>query len=293
MSCSYRDLFVSAADGLRLYARDYGPQRADALPVICLPGLARTSEDFHDLAEALSQDPSRPRRILCLDYRGRGRSGWDQDWRNYDIKIELNDTLQVLATAGIGKAIFIGTSRGGLITMALSAVHPELIAGAVLNDVGPVFEAGGLRRIRSYVGKLPTPRSMNEAADILRQRSEAQFPGHKDEQWEKMARGTWHESEDGLVLNYDPNLMKTLEGLDLEAPLPDLWPLFETMKPFPVLAIRGSHSDLLTTETLQVMQERHPHLTAITVPEQGHAPSLEGNLIPIIRDFVAGVDLRD
>jgi len=263
------------------------------LPVICLPGLARTSEDFHDLAEALSQDPSRPRRVLCLDYRGRGRSEWDQDWRNYDIKVELNDTLQVLASAGTGKAIFIGTSRGGLITMALSAVHPELIAGAVLNDVGPVLEAGGLSRIRSYVGKLPTPRTMNEAADILRQRSEAQFPSYTDEQWEKMARGTWHEREDGLVLNYDPNLMKTLEGLDLETPLPDLWPLFETMKPFPVLAIRGSHSDLLTPETLQMMEERHPRLTAIMVPEQGHAPSLEGDLIPIVRDFVAGVDLRD
>src|SRR5215207_217534 len=129
MSCSYRDLFVSAADGLRLYARDYGPQTGDALPVICLPGLARTSEDFHDLAEALSQDPSRPRRALCLDYRGRGRSEWDRDWRNYDIKVELNDTLQVLATAGTGKAVFIGTSRGGMITMALSAVHSELIAG--------------------------------------------------------------------------------------------------------------------------------------------------------------------
>jgi pimeloyl-ACP methyl ester carboxylesterase len=293
MSCSYRDLFVSAADGLRLYARDYRPQTGDALPVVCLPGLARTSEDFHDLAVALSHDPSWPRRVLCLDYRGRGRSEWDRDWRNYDLKVELNDTLEVLTAAGIGKAIFIGTSRGGLITMALSAARPEIIAGAVLNDIGPVLEAKGLMRIRSYVGKLPTPRTMSEAADILRQRSEAQFPGYTDGQWEKMARGTWRETEDGLVLNYDPNLMKTLEGLDLEAPLPDLWPLFETMKPFPVLAIRGSHSDLLTTETLQVMQERHPHLTAITVPEQGHAPSLEGNLIPIIRDFVAGVDLRD
>ena len=293
MSCSCRDLFVSGADGLRLYARDYHPSAGDALPVVCLPGLARTSEDFHDLADALSDDPSWPRRVLCLDYRGRGRSEWDRDWRNYDLKVELNDTLQVLTTAGIGKAIFIGTSRGGLITMALSAARPELIAGAVLNDIGPALEAKGLMRIRSYVGKLPTPRTMSEAADILRQKSEAQFPGYKDRQWEKLARGTWHETEDGLVLNYDPDLAKTLEGLDLEAPLPNLWPLFETMKPFPVLAIRGGNSDLLTAETLNLMQERHPRLAAITVPDQGHAPSLEGDLIRIVRDFIAGADLRD
>ena len=93
MSREYRDLFVSAADGLRLYARDYGPDVADALPVVCLPGLARTSEDFHDLASALGADPERPRRILALDYRGRGRSEWDRDWRRYDVRVELNDTL--------------------------------------------------------------------------------------------------------------------------------------------------------------------------------------------------------
>ena len=121
MNGPYRDLFVSAADGLRLYARDYGPELGDALPVVCLPGLARTSGDFHDLADALSRDPSHPRRVLALDYRGRGRSEWDKDWRNYDVRIELNDTLQVLIAAGVDRAVFVGTSRGGLITMALSA----------------------------------------------------------------------------------------------------------------------------------------------------------------------------
>jgi pimeloyl-ACP methyl ester carboxylesterase len=176
--------------------------------------------------------------------------------------------------------------------MALSAVRPDLIAGAVLNDVGPVLEARGLMRIRSYVGKLPTPQTMDEAADILRQRSATHFPRYTDEQWKKMARGTWHESGDGLILNYDRNLMNTLEHLDLEAPLPELWPLFETMRPFPVLAVRGSNSDLLTAETLQAMQARHPHLTAITVPDEGHAPSLEGDLIQVVKDFIAAVERR-
>lgn len=286
MNGPYRDLFVSAADGLRLYARDYGPDIRDAMPVVCLPGLARTSEDFHDLAEALSTDPVHPRRVLSLDYRGRGRSGWDEDWRNYDVKVELNDSLQVLTAAGIEKAVFVGTSRGGLITMALSAVRPALMGGAVLNDVGPVIEGKGLVRIRSYVGKLPQPRSMNEAGGILKQMSDAQFPKYTAEQWLKMARGTWREEDGRLVLAYDPRLMKTLEAIDLEMPLPDLWPLFGGLTPFPVLAIRGGNSDLLAEGTLKSMQERHPRLTAITVPDQGHAPALEGELIGAIRKLV-------
>src|SRR3954469_1440083 len=147
MSSSYRDLFVSAADGLRLYARDYGPDAGGALPVVCLSGLARSSEDFHDLARALSSDEARPRRVLSLDYRGRGRSEWDRDWRNYDVRVELDDTLQILTAAGVEEAVFVGTSRGGLIAMGLSAVRPALLRGVVLNDVGPVIESGGLVRI--------------------------------------------------------------------------------------------------------------------------------------------------
>jgi pimeloyl-ACP methyl ester carboxylesterase len=286
MSSTYRDLFVSAADGLRLYTRDYGPARSDALPVICLPGLARTSEDFHDLAVALGSDATRPRRVLSLDYRGRGRSEWDPDWRNYDVRVELNDTLQVLTVAGIEKAVFVGTSRGGLITMALSAIRPALLCGAVLNDVGPVIEGKGLIRIRGYVGKLPAPRTMKEAGQILRQMSDAQFPRFTDEQWERQARGTWREHEGRLVLSYDPNLMKTLQALDLEAPLPDLWPLFGGLANIPVLAIRGGNSDLLSAETLAGMKERHPRLTAITLPDQGHAPILEGDLVQAVDQLI-------
>ena len=291
MSHSYRDLFVSAADGLRLYARDYGHDTGGALPVVCLSGLARSSEDFHELAHALSSDEARPRRVLSLDYRGRGRSEWDKDWRNYDVTVELNDTLQVLTAAGIEKAVFVGTSRGGLITMALSAARPTLIAGAVLNDVGPVLEAEGLMRIKGYVGKLPTPLTLQEGTRILRQTSGPQFPGFSDQQWDAMARGTWREEETGLSLNYDPNLMKTLEGLDLEAPLPDLWPLFEGLKPFPLLVIRGSHSDLLSAETVRTMQALHPRLAVVTVPGQGHAPALDGSLIETIRAFVTGAEV--
>jgi len=290
MNGRYRDLFVSAADGLRLYARDYGSDIGGALPVVCLPGLARTSEDFDELAEVLSGDAIKPRRVLALDYRGRGRSEWDTDWRNYDVRIELNDTLQVLTAAGIEKAVFVGTSRGGLITMALSAVRPTLLAGAVLNDVGPVLEGKGLARIRSYVGKLPRPRTMREAGQILKDMSNAQFPGFTDEQWEKLARGTWREENGGLVLRYDPNLMKTLEAIDLEAPLPVLWPLFGGLSPFPVLAIRGGNSDLLAADTLRFMQEKHPRLTAITVPDQGHAPAIEGELIDAVRRLVADAE---
>jgi pimeloyl-ACP methyl ester carboxylesterase len=284
----YRDLFVSAADGLKLYARDYGPRASGALGVVCLPGMARNAVDFHDLAVALAEEDKRPRRVLALDYRGRGRSEWARDWRAYELKVELNDVLNVLAAAGVHEAVFVGTSRGGLLTMMLSAARPSLIRGAILNDAGPVVEVRGLVRLRSYIGNTPTPRDYREGADILRRVSDAQFPWFGDREWEAAARGTWREDARGkLVLAYDPRLGKTLEGLDPEAPIATLWPFFEGLRRVPVLVLRGEHSDILSAATLSAMAERHPNLEQIVVPGQGHAPMLSGReLLQRIRRFV-------
>jgi len=270
----FRSLFVSARDGLKLHARDYGALAAQALPVICLPGLARTAADFHELALALAGDKAQPRRVLALDYRGRGRSEYDRDWRKYDIRIELDDVMQVLAASGIEEAVFVGTSRGGLLTMALAVARPGAIRGVVLNDVGPVIDARGLLRIRGYVGKLPTPRSFAEGAEILKRLSDQQFPLFGEAEWEMMARRTWTQRDGALVPDYDPRLLKTLEELDLEAPLPVLWPYFAALNGVPVLAIRGANSDLLAEKTLEEMAQRHPRCEIFTAPGQGHAPIL-------------------
>ena len=291
MNDGFADLHVSAPDGLRLYARDYGTPANRALPVVCLPGLARTSADFHDLALALSRDEKRPRRVLALDYRGRGRSDYDRNWRNYDVKIELADVLQVLTVAGVEEAVFVGTSRGGIITMVLSAARPAMLRGAVLNDIGPVIEAKGLARIRGYVGKLPAPANEREAIDILKNLMSAQFTALPEETWRAYARATWKEEGGRLVLDYDPALARTLEAVDLEAPLPPLWFLFGGLKQVSILALRGANSDLLSAETLDAMSLAHPRLEAVTVPDQGHAPLLQRpEILKEIRRFVTRVE---
>lgn len=285
--------FYTASDGLKLHARDYGPLAAPALPVICLPGMARTAADFHELALALAQDEARPRRVLALDYRGRGLSGYDPDWKNYDIRIELDDLMQVLVAAGIDRAVFVGTSRGGLLIMALAAARPAVIKGVVLNDVGPVIDARGLLRIRGYVGKLPQPRSFQEGAEILKRLSDQQFPAFGDAEWELMARRTWTDRDGPLRPDYDTNLMKVLEELDLEAPLPVLWPYFDALQPVPMLAIRGANSDLLAEKTLAEMAERHPDCETHVAPGQGHAPLLGSkDMIRRIGKLIAKAERR-
>ena len=285
----FRDLWVTAADGLRLYARDYGPL-SRAAPVVCLPGLTRNAADFHALALALSGHPDRPRRVLALDYRGRGRSARDPDPGNYDVRVELGDVLQVLTVAGVHEAVLVGTSRGGLISMALAAARPALLRGVVLNDIGPVLDSRGLASIKGYVGKLPQPRDHAEGAEMLRQLFGPAFSRLDAAAWRAWAERTWRREGGELVLDYDPALARTLDALDPAAPVPPLWGLFAGLRGVPVLALRGANSDLLSAETLAAMAAAHPRLDAATVPDQGHAPLLEGEVIDRIAEFVARIE---
>jgi len=268
--------------------RDYGPLSSPATPVVCLPGLARTAYDFHDLGLALSRDTKTPRRVLALDYRGRGLSERDPDPANYEVATEVGDLLQVLAATGVHEAVFVGTSRGGLIAMALAAARPAAIRGVVMNDVGPVIDPKGLIRIRGYIGKLPRPRNFAEAVEILKTLSDRQFPALSDESWMKLARGTWVSKDGKLEPAYDPALAKGLEALDFEQPLPPLWGLFEALSHVPMLALRGEHSDILSAETLREMGKRHLKCESMIVPGQGHAPLIEGEVIQRIRAFLEG-----
>ncbi|MBI1205546.1 MAG: alpha/beta fold hydrolase [Rhodopseudomonas sp.] len=284
--------FISASDGLRLHVRCYGSRIAPGLPVVCLPGLARTAGDFEVLAEALAQDPHTPRRVIALDYRGRGQSDYDRDPSHYSFQVELADILTVLAALDCQPAIFIGTSRGGILTMLMAAVRPSVIAGAVLNDIGPVIEPKGLMRIKGYVGKLPEPRSYEEAAEILRRLFDAQFPKLTRADWLASAHRTFKQDKDGrLVPDYDVALAKTLEGVDFETPLPPLWPQFDALAHVPMMAIRGANSDLLSPATVEAMQARRANLEVLEVPDQGHAPLLvEADVIARIAQFVAACE---
>ncbi|MGA7487896.1 MAG: alpha/beta hydrolase [Xanthobacteraceae bacterium] len=290
-SDSAASAFVTAQDGLKLHVRSHGPRISAALPVVCLPGLARTAADFETLAAELASDPKAPRRVIALDSRGRGRSDYDRNPENYSLPVELADLVAVLTALGIANAVFVGTSRGGILTMLLAAVRPTAIAGCVLNDIGPVIEPKGVMRIKSYVGKLPQPASFDDAAAILRGTFGSQFPKLDDRDWLAFARRTFREAGGRIVPDYDVNLAATLETVDLEQPLPELWNEFDALVQLPVMVIHGANSDILSVATIEAMRARHPGLDVVEVPDQGHAPLLtEPDVIGRIAAFVAGCE---
>ncbi len=279
--------FITAADGLKLHVVEYGDPRSPRLPVVCLPGLSRNAQDFTELATTLAGD----RHVLALDLRGRGQSGYDPDPTHYVVDVETEDVVTVLTAFAATPAIIVGTSRGGLVAMTMAKKHPGLLAGVVLNDIGPVVGMAGLMRIKGYVGKLPPPKNYHEAAAMLRGASGGQFPNLTEADWLTAAHRAFREHNGQLVTNYDPALTRTLRDVEPDEPYPTLWPQFEALAGVPVMVVHGALSDILTAATVKEMQAHRPDLEVAVVADQGHAPLLADALtIGAIAAFAASCD---
>lgn len=290
---NWQDIAFTSHDGLRLYARRYG--RPDSLrrPLLCLAGLTRNGRDFHDIATALSNHPLYPREVYCLDYRGRGSSDNDPNWRNYTPWIEMIDTLDFMSICGLSQAAVLGSSRGGIIAMLMGVVRPASIGALILNDIGPLIETAGLARIMGYAGKVPLPANWDAAADLVRDMSRRFFPDLNRQTCIELAHQWFNDKNGRPAHGYDPNLMKALEEVDITKKVPDMWPQFESLRRVPALVIRGANSDLLTARTVEEMARRHPRLASVEIPGQGHAPLLKDRFsISVVADFLREADRR-
>ncbi len=280
----FTDFFWTSHEGLPLHARDYAAAgETRKLPVICIHGLTRNARDFEDLAPRIA---ALGRRVLAVDVRGRGLSARDPDPMNYHPGTYAADVVSLLQAAGIEKAVFVGTSMGGLITLVLTSIAPQAIAAAVLNDVGPELSPVGLARIAGYTGMASRFETWNQAVAYAKAINEAAFPAYTAKDWEVFARRLFDEKEGAFVLAYDPDISAPIraateaaaksqaEGGQALAP-PDMYPLFRALaKDRPLLLVRGGISDLIDPAIAERMRAAAPHMAYAEVPGVGHAPML-------------------
>jgi len=269
---------ISAWDGLKLHITEW--RGGDALPpALCLPGIIRTGADFETLAPAIAPG----RRVIAIDYAGRGDSGRSRDVARYAPEPCLRDVMDACAALHIHDAVVIGTSFGGLLAMGLAAARPSLVRAAILNDIGPDIGSEGADFVRDFVGNDPALESLEAVVAFL----QARLPPlslDTDAAWRRMAELTYKAGPDG---RFHP-LWDTRIAQLLNRPPPDLWPLFGALSAVPVLLVRGAVSNILLSGTVTRMQADHPHLTVVTLPGIGHAPILtEPPALGAIQTFLA------
>jgi pimeloyl-ACP methyl ester carboxylesterase len=265
---SFADGHYFVRDGLNLHYRDY-PGSAEMPPLLCLPGLTRNVRDFADFAQHYA-----PRfRVLALEFRGRGESAYDPLPARYIPLTYAGDVIELLDQLGISRAIFVGTSLGGLVTMTVAAIAPQRIAAAILNDVGPELSREGLDRIKSYVGKDVRFESWDEAARAIAA-NHPNFDGYTHADWLRMARRTAREEAGEIRFDYD---MAIAQPFNTPGPTSrvDMWPLFVALAQKPLLVVRGENSDLLSPEAAEKMAGVAPDAKFAVIPGVGHAPVLD------------------
>lgn len=264
------DRYWTSNDGLKLHYRDYaGPH--DRPPILCLPGLTRNARDFEPIADRLAGKW----RIIAVEFRGRGQSQYDPNPENYIPQTYAADVLKLLDQLGIADAVFFGTSLGGIVTMLMSTTDSERIAGAMINDIGPVVDDAGVERLRTYVGKGGTFANWAEAAESAATRNRIAFPHYTAEQWDTFARRLASERPDGTVRSdYD---MAIAQPFATTKGTPDFepWYLIDGLKDKPVLIVRGETSDLFSEATAERMVKTLPKAELVTIPGIGHAPILD------------------
>ncbi|VXC92081.1 alpha/beta fold hydrolase [Sphingomonas sp. 8AM] len=270
----FRDIYWWSSDGLRLHARDYpgtGTANGGAPPVLCLPGLTRNARDFADVARAIAP----ARRVIAVEFRGRGESGYAKDPMSYVPLTYAQDVVALLDDQKIDRFVTIGTSLGGIVTMLLAGLVPGRLAGALLNDVGPEIEPTGLARIRGYVGKPSTWPTWMHAARGVQESNAGAYPDWDIEQWLAMAKRLYRVNSAGrIVLDYDMKIAEPFRLPGNEAG-PDMWRALAALAGVPVLVVRGALSDILSAGTAERMVSMLPDATLVTVPGVGHAPMLD------------------
>jgi pimeloyl-ACP methyl ester carboxylesterase len=265
----FADRYWTSADGIKLHYRDYaGPHERP--PILCIPGLTRNARDFEPVAERYAGQW----RVIAIDLRGRGGSGFDPEPANYSPPVYVADILKMLDQLGIADAVFVGTSLGGLCTMLLAASDGERIAGALLNDIGPVIDHAGIERIGGYVGLDHRFASWEEAIAEVSARNAACFPKWGAGEWERYVRRICRAEKGQIRFDYDMAIAENFRRA-AEMPPGDAWPLYRALDGRPVTILRGELSDLLSEATAQAMATEVGDAELVTVPDVGHTPSFE------------------
>jgi pimeloyl-ACP methyl ester carboxylesterase len=272
MAALYEDRYWTSSDGLTLHYRNYpGPDGGSKLPVLCMHGLTRNARDFGALAEALCA--TRP--VIVPEMRGRGMSDYAPDPDTYSPLTYVQDVEKLLAELEIDRFAVVGTSMGGLMTMLMAAGKPGRMSAVVMNDIGPEVQTAGLARISGYVGQGRSYPTWIHAARGLAEAHGAAFPKFNLDQWLEMAKRTMVVSQNGrIVFDYDMAIAEPFAKPGNAAP-PNLWLAFEALSGVPMLLVRGGLSDLISPDTVKQMGVRNPKMTTVTVPDAGHAPTLD------------------
>jgi pimeloyl-ACP methyl ester carboxylesterase len=255
------------SDGVALRCVEWGDAKAPLL----LHGLRAYAHWFDPFAEAAKDNY----RVVALDQRGRGGSGWAAD---YTTDSYAADIAAVAVALELERSTLIGHSMGGANAVAFAARHPAAVSALVVVDSAPELDRAGLDRIRHELSVTPKSfATLDQARTFLRQlhakASEQSIAARL--QW-MLAAGT----DGAFGWRLDPAILDPRFAPD---PPARMWDGLAALT-CPTLFVRGAESDLVTPAVIDRMLKTVPGSTAVEIAGATHMV-VEDNP----KDFTAAV----
>lgn len=235
--------------------------------IVCAHGLTRNAHDFDRLAQELSKNY----RVISINYPGRGDSENFKKASHYNYTTYIKDTLLFLKYLNIKKPIWIGTSMGGIIGMALASKFKKIFKGLILNDIGAFIDSAPLVKIGSYAKKTVILEDLVSAKEHLKL-IYGQLGIKKEEDWDYLTEHSVISTLGGKYkMNYDPAITKGMKNAKSQKDV-DLWSIWNKIK-CKILLVHGVKSQFLTKSTITKMKDTQA-FDLYEVKYAGHAPSL-------------------
>lgn len=264
---------------------EWGP--ADAPVLVCCGGVANVAMRFSYLAADLSDRF----RVVCMDWLGRGRSGWMASEGDYSLATYAEQLGQMIRHLDAGPVTVLGSSMGGSAAIELMSRCPGLIERLILNDVGPHIPS---RRRKRRADTVARHYVFREPQDLLRKIGASQKndgPVPDDIRFNLTFHQTrWCNEEGGRVYRHDVRAMQAYRR-DAQKSLLQ-WDEWQHVN-CPMLLIHGMQSDALYASTIRRMV-RGKQMHLMHIPDTGHAPLLaDRHQIGFIRQWLTGTDMPE
>ncbi|OAI44556.1 hypothetical protein AYO38_00220 [bacterium SCGC AG-212-C10] len=202
--------------------------------------------------------------IFALDQRGHGDTEWARDG-DYSPEAMAEDALAFIEALGIGRPIIAGHSMGGMVTMTLLKLRPDVPRAAVLVDVGPEVSSEGANVIRAFIKSAAEFDDLDEFVA----RVQAYDPFRSRTHIERTVRYNMLRRSDGKYISKCDHFLGDRRRAGPDATravtLEDA-----SQFPCPVLLVRGAQSNILAPDAAVRLADAIPQATLVTVPDCGH-----------------------
>jgi len=263
---------IATVNGLRIHYLEWGA--ADRQPLLLLHGIARVARTFDHIAPHFTKGY----RVIAVDMRGHGDSSWDPQGA-YLVEDYTRDIEALVEQLDLRDIVVWGSSTGGRVAQVMAGSHPERIAAAIIEDVGPERPPAISGRRAERMGREENGWA---SADELLAQLRSDYPRTSEAILRHFAaHGSKRRADGRIVWKRDPAILKGFVPTEI-------WRFVREIRA-PIIYVLGGASSIVPPETQEALKQALPQMEIVTMPGLGHYPSDEspGEFLAIVVRFLA------